>query len=150
MADLKVKDSQSIKALIEKVRELALRGDDGEKSNAESKLKLLMDKYRIRKFEEEQELERVFKLADFGDCKTIMVHCILDTKADACITGNERRKEIYCVLSDEQYIDVCEKFHHYFPLFYKQKDAFVKAFIIKNNLGIIDGDSEVDLKRFLK
>jgi hypothetical protein len=138
-----VKDSEKIKNLISKVEKLADRGDSGEKENAKAKLKILLEKYNIKKFEEQKNKERSFKLSDFVDCKTIMVHCILDTKKDSEITGDARKKELYCKLNDKEYIDVCEKFNHYYPLYHRQKDALINAFIIKNNLGIVDSDIDV-------
>jgi uncharacterized membrane protein YcgQ (UPF0703/DUF1980 family) len=136
MAQLNQSDSKKIKNLMVKVKALAERGENGEMDNAKQKLKELMQKYQITKFEEQKYKKRSFKLADYNDCKTIMVHCILDSSPDAEIDGSLQKKELYCKLTDEQYIDVCEKFNHYFPEFHKQREAFVKAFIIKNNLGI--------------
>jgi hypothetical protein len=102
------------------------------------KIKELLDKYNIKKFKENENKLRTFKLVDFADCKTIMTHCIIDTKKDAEIEGYKTKKELYCKLTDKEYIEVCEKFNHYYPEFYKQREAFIKAFIIKNDLGIID------------
>ena len=138
------KDSKQIKKLIAKVRNLAERGDKGERDNAKAKLQILLKKYNIKKFEEQKNKERSFKLSDFGDCKTIMVHCILDTKKDSEITGDTRKKELYCKLTDEEYVDVCEKFNHYYPEYHKQKECFLKAFIITNDLGIIDVEDLFD------
>ena len=75
-----------------------------------------------------------------------MVHCIIDTNKDAEISGDARKKELYCKLTDKEYVDICEKFNHYYPEYYKQKESLIKAFIIKNDLGI-DGieDDEVTI-----
>jgi hypothetical protein len=144
MAKLNNSDSKKIKELIKKVKALAERGEKGERDVAKSKLTELMDKYKITKFEESKRKKRTFRLADFNDCKTIMVHCILDTQPKADIEGSLQKKELYCLLTDEEYIDICEKFNHYFPEFHRQREAFTKAFIIKNDLGIIDGESSDD------
>ena len=138
MAKINNSDLNKIKVLISKVEALADKGVGGEKENAKIKLKELLDKYNIKKFKENENKLRTFKLADFGDCKTIMTHCIIDTKKDAEIEGYKTKKELYCKLTDKEYIEVCEKFNHYYPEFYKQREAFIKAFIIKNDLGIID------------
>jgi hypothetical protein len=130
------KDSKKIKELIAKVKKLAERGEKGERENAKDKLKMLLDKYNITKFEESKVKERSFKLSDFNDCKVIMVHCIIDTNKDCEINGDVRKKELYCKLSDKEYVDVCEKFNHYYPEYYRQKESLIKAFIIKNDLGI--------------
>jgi hypothetical protein len=138
MAKIKNSDLNKIKVLISKVEALADKGVGGEKENAKIKLKELLDKYNIKKFKENENKLRTFKLVDFADCKTIMTHCIIDTKKDAEIEGYKTKKELYCKLTDKEYIEVCEKFNHYYPEFYKQREAFIKAFIIKNDLGIID------------
>ena len=140
MAKIKNNDSKKIRELIKKVKVLAERGEKGERDVAKVKLKELMEKYQLTKFEESKSKKRSFKLVDFNDCKTIMVHCILDTKKTAQVEGDERKKELYCGLTDEEYIDVCEKFNHYYPEFCNQREAFVKAFILTNNLGIVDGE----------
>lgn len=138
------KDSKKIKELIAKVKKLAERGEKGERENAKDKLKMLLDKYNITKFEESKIKERSFKLSDFNDCKVIMVHCIIDTNKDCEINGDARKKELYCKLSDKEYVDVCEKFNHYYPEYYRQKESLIKAFIIKNDLGI-DGIEDDDV-----
>lgn len=145
MAKINDKDSKKIKLLMSKVKALADKGEAGERETAKRKLAELLVKYNITKFEESKYKKRSFKLSDFNDCKTIMVHCILDTVPKIDIDGNRSKKELYCKLTDEQYIDVCQKFNHYFPEFHKQREAFVKAFIIKNDLGIVEGDSDIEL-----
>lgn len=138
MAKIKDSDSGKIKQLIQKVRALADKGEGGEKESAKIKLNELLEKYNIKKFEEKASKKRVFKLADFNDCKTIMTHCIIDTFKSAKIEGYRAKKELYCKLTDEQYIDICQKFNHYFPIFVRQRENFIKAFILKNDLGISD------------
>lgn len=141
MAKVDNSDSRKVMELIRKVRTLAERGENGERDNAKVKLRELMEKYQITKFEESKKKKRSFKLADFNDCKTIMVHCILDTVAKAKIDGSLQKRELYCNMTDVQYIEVCEKFNHYYPEFHRQREAFVKAFILKNDLGIVDSQS---------
>ena len=82
---------------------MADKGEGGEKENAKIKLRELLERYNIKKFEEKASKKRVFKLADFNDCKTIMIHCIIDTLKSAKIEGYKAKKEIYCKLTDEQY-----------------------------------------------
>lgn len=144
MAKINNSDSKKIKELIKKVKILSERGEKNERFVAKAILKDLMAKYQIKKFDEDKNKKRVFKLVDFGDCKTIMVHCILDTKPKASVDGSKQKKELYCSLTDEEYVSVCEKFNHYYPEFVKQREVFVKAFILANNLGIVDGESDVN------
>jgi len=142
MAKIKNNDSKRIKDLIKKVRVLAERGEKNERDVAKVKLAELMEKYQLTKFEESKSKKRSFKLIDFCDCKTIMVHCILDTNATTTIDGSLQKKELYCNLTDEEYVNVCEKFNHYYPEFVNQREAFMKAFILTNDLGIVDGECE--------
>ena len=152
MANLKNKDSNRIKSLLLKIKELAERGEKGERENAKLKLNELMSKYGISNFDVNKKYKKhSFKLFDFDDCKVIMTHCILDTNTNNIIEGDKRKKELYCDLTDEQYIDVCEKFNHYYPDYHSQKENFLKAFIIKNELGIEDTiDSEEDSDSILE
>ena len=73
-----------------------------------------------------------------------MIHCILDSAMGVKIEGNEHRKELYCELNDEQYAEICNKFNYYYPEYYKQRESFLKAFILKNNLGIQDCQESED------
>jgi hypothetical protein len=119
-----------IKEKIDKIKELANRGENGEKQNAIRKLEQLKDKYNKRR------TLKSFKLLDYQDCKDIMVHCILNTDIDAKIEGNERRKEIYCELSDEEYRIVCETFNKFYPQYFDLRKNLLKNFIIQHNLGL--------------
>ncbi len=150
MATINKSDKKKILALIEKVKRLSESGDRGEKINAQEMLDKLLKKYNLKKFELMQKpKKRTFKLQNFKDCLAIMTHCILDTVEDISIEGLDRKREVYCKLTDEQYIDVCEKFNHYYPIYEiqvkkhdKQRGALLKAFLIKNNLGISSSEEE--------
>ena len=144
MAKIKDSDSKKIKALMVKVKALADKGEGGEKETAKRKLAELLHKYNITKFDERKYKKRTFKLADFNDCKTIMIHCIIDTNKTSQIEGYKAKKELYCKLSDEEYVEVCEKFNHYYPIFNRQRESFVKAFILKNDLGITEYPNAIE------
>ena len=153
MATIKNSDKNKILSLLKKVSELSKKGIGGERENAKQLLNKLLKKYNLTNFElNKKPKKRIFKLINFDDCKIIMAHCILDTVDDASIEGLKSKKELYCKLTDEQYIDVCEKFNHYYPEFYsqienhnKKKDSLLKAFLIKNNLGITDAVKNEEL-----
>jgi hypothetical protein len=138
---MKTNDSKKIKSLIKKVKELADRGDDNERDVAKMKLAELMNKYNLKKFEPKIK-KRSFKLANYEDCKDIMVHCIIDTNSKSEIEGSLQKKELYVKLTDEEYVDVCEKFNHYYPEYYKQKQLLLKAFILKNEIGIVQSEND--------
>jgi hypothetical protein len=136
--------SVKIKEKIKKVKALAERGDVGEKETAKKKLKELTETYGKLKDKEKSLKNRTFKLADFNDCKTIMVHCILDSNPEAQIEGSSNKKEIYVRLTDEQYANTVSKFNHYYPIYVQQKESFLIAFILKNNLGVFGGQDVGD------
>ena len=144
---MKTNDSKKIKSLIKKVKELADRGDDNERDVAKMKLAELMNKYNLKKFEPKIK-KRSFKLVNYEDCKDIMVHCIIDTNSKSEIEGSLQKKELYVKLTDEEYVDVCEKFNHYYPEYYKQKQLLLKAFIIKNNIGISESNRDEDFRDY--
>ncbi len=144
MVIVKNSDKKRILSLIGKVKKLSEQGIKGEKVNAQEMLVKLLKKYNLSKFDlVNKPKKRTFKLVNYNDCQVIMTHCILDTIEEAKINGIKQKKELYCNLTDEQYVDVCEKFNHYYPLYYEQiqnhekkKETLLKAFLIKNNLGI--------------
>ncbi len=145
--------------LIAKLRTMAARGGTpAEKSLAELKLKELSEKYSINPdeyFIDIPKKKRVFKVADWNDYKNIMVHCILDTAPFTEITGNESELKLIANLSTKEFDEVLKKFSHYYELFRKEKEALLVAFILKNNLGIIDNEMpddkiEEDINSILK
>lgn len=123
-----------LKEKINKVKELAERGCDGEKENAIIKLKELQKKLNLTK--KQNKTLRSFKLADYNDCKDIMVHCILDVDINTSIEGSKQKKELYCKLTTDEYNEVCYKFNHYYPIYHQLKEDLLKNFIIDNKLGI--------------
>ena len=136
--------SKNIKAKLKKVKALAEKGEKGERETAKKMLKDLTEKYSNIKLKEKKLRKRTFKLADFEDCKTIMVHCILNANPDASIEGNLRRKELYVRLTNEEYSNVVFTFNHYYPIYASQKSSFLIAFILKNNLGVSKGQDVGD------
>jgi len=141
MAKLKNSDLSKIKSLANKLNNLYEKGDKNEKDVAKSKLDSLLKKYSIKSYNDLNVYKREFKLADWNDCLIIMTHCILDT-VNIEIEGDKKAKCLYCNLTDSQYIEVCEKFNHYYPMFVNQRDNFIKAFLLANDLGIIDADDK--------
>lgn len=140
---MKKNNQSKTKALINKLKSLAERGEKGEKEVAEKKLKLILSKSKQKK--QNSKRKKTFKLTDIGDTKTIMVHCIIDTDNNAIITEDKRKKELYCKLTNEEYDKVVEKFNHYYPEFISQKQSFIKAFLIKNNLGLNSKSEEEEI-----
>lgn len=133
---MKKQNQSKMKQLLTKLKVLSQRGESGEREVAEIKMKEIMLKNALGKQTTSQKRIKTFKMADMIDSKTIMVHCIIDVDGSVEITENERKKELYARLTKEEYELVVDKFNHYYPYYIEQKNAFSKAFLIKNNLGI--------------
>jgi hypothetical protein len=136
MEEVRNIDLKKINSLANKLKSLSERGEVNESNVAKEKLESLLKKHKIKNVSDLDIKERIFKIADWGDCKTIMTHCILDT-ANVEIQGCKKTKELFCFLTDYQYFKVCEKFNHYYPLYINKKDNLIKSFLIENNLGIL-------------
>ncbi len=155
------KNSSNIRLfeLIKKLRTMATRGGTpAEKNLAKIKLKELAEKYKINPDEYYVDIpkkKKVFKVADWDDYKNIMVHCILDTAPFTEITGSQSERKLIANLTTKEFDEVLKKFSHYYELFRKEKEALLAAFILKNNLGIIDNEitddkMEEDINSILK
>lgn len=130
--------------LIKKLRVMAEKGTTYEKTSAQDKLDNICVKYGINieeLFHPKPRKKRVFKLSSFTDEKDILVHCLLDSFAEAEITGNESLRQIHVKLTDSEYQEVLSKFTHYWALYLKERDALLSAFIIKNDIGIINSET---------
>ncbi len=147
---MKSKDIKSeldkVHDLIEKVAEMATRGDEHEKDVASEKLDRLLKKYNIRleEIENRKKSKRTFRVANKSDCLTIMCQTIWDIVPEANIRESNRKLEVYASMTNEQYIDVCEKFEYYWKLWCKDKEEYLTAFVITNKLGIRVKSSGID------
>lgn len=136
--------------LIMKLRVMAERGTPNERVSAQNKLDNICEKYRINIDEllfSKTLKKRTFRLHSFTDEKDILVHCILDSAPESEIQGNATLRQIQVKLSDCMYKEILDKFNHYWSLYQKERDALLTAFIIKNNIGIIDSsasEKEID------
>jgi len=130
--------------LIMKLRVMADRGTPNERVSAQNKLDNICEKYRININEllfPKSLKKRTFRLHSFTDEKDILIHCILDSVPESEVQGNETLRQIQVKLTDSKYKEVLDKFNHYWSLYQKERDALLTAFIIKNNIGIIDNSS---------
>lgn len=138
---------QKLIELAKKLREMALKGTPNERIVAKKKLDEISVKYKIdieKLFYPITRKKRVFKLGSFLDEKDLIVHSIIDTFPEAQITGNEQLRQIHVLLSDAEYKEVNEKFCFYWDLYLKEREALLSAFIIKNDIGIVDRDNEIE------
>jgi len=145
-------DLDRIKLLVTKVNELVKRGVDGEKQAAQKKLEKLLKKYGIdiNDINNDDKHKRIFRIKNREDYLSILVQVIWDIVPRLDVVQNTKRLEIYCNLTNEQYIEVKEKFESYWNLWFKEKEQFMLAFIIKNNLGVGKGNSSKDAKPMSK
>ena len=147
-SELITPDLDKVKSLISKVRELAERGVEGERNSAQDKLELLLKKYglKLKDIEKENRLKRTFRISNKDDCITIITQTIWDVAPKTEIKQHNRKLEIYCNLTAEQYLEVCEKFEYYWKLYQQEKKEFTVAFVIKNKLGTDghSGDTEIN------
>jgi hypothetical protein len=135
---------QKLIELVKKLNEMALRGEPNERLVAKKKLDEITKKYKVKidKLTSVNSKKRIFKLVSYTDEKDILVHSILDTNPDAKLLGNEHLRQIYATLTDEEYKTVKEKFNFYWNEYLKERNALLAAFILKNDIGIVDSQEE--------
>lgn len=141
---------QKLIELSKKLREMALKGTPNEQASAQDKLDKICVKYGINieeLFFPKPRKKRVFKLKCFGDEKNLLIHSILDTYSEAKILGNEQLRQIQVQLSDTEHKEVQEKFNFYWGQYLEEREALLSAFIIKNNIGIIDSDKAEEIDK---
>lgn len=135
-------DLDRLKNLISKVKELADRGVDGEQNAAKEKLQELLEKYgiKLKDIEQQNRSKRTFRIVNKDDCVTILSQVIWDVVPKTKISQHVRALEVYCLLTDEQYIEVCEKYNYYWKLWCEEKKYTLIAFVAKNHIGVSDND----------
>ena len=125
-------DSSKIKALLDKLKALAERGEKHERNTARLKMNALMRKHG---FSSGDSNYRTFKVSDWADHKNLLLQCILDTKPNAKMEGNKVSKKIHVTLNDYEFIEVLEKWDFYWKELLQQKKALFIAFVVKHNIG---------------
>jgi hypothetical protein len=143
-------DLDRLKNLIGKVKGLADRGVDGERDSAQNTLEKLLNKYgiKLKDIEQQNKTKRTFRIVNKDDCITVLSQIIWDVVPDAKIKQHIRALEIYCSLTNEQYIEVSEKYQYYWKLWCEEKQHTLIAFVVKNNLGVNhnEGSKKLDEK----
>ena len=131
-------DLDKVKNLIKKVKALADKGIDGERESAQQTLEKLLKKYGIKSkdIEQNNKTKRTFRIVNKDDCITILSQIIWDVVPDAKIKQHVRALEIYCSLTNEQFIEISEKYQYYWKLWCEEKQHTIIAFVVKNNLGV--------------
>jgi hypothetical protein len=117
-----------------KVNALAVGGDEHEKDVAKKKLDLLLKKYNLTYSEliKGNVNQKVFKIENNEDCLRILSQCIW--MVDSMAKINYKGKKAFVMLTNEQYIEVKEKFDYFWKHYKEQKEVFLVAFVVKNKL----------------
>jgi len=130
--------SQRIKELLLKLKALSEQGNGGEKENATDMLNKALKKHGItlEDLEKEEKEGRTFKIKDRGDSSIILAQCIWDVVPNAEIKQNTKKLEIYCYLNASDFVEVSEKYKHYYNIWLKEKKEFLTAYILRNKIGL--------------
>lgn len=132
------------KELLLKLQELAKRGINGEKENADKLLKKLMKKYNISEDEINNEEMNEVELELRNDIEVRLVSQILFSFFNNAPLYRRLKKRVkyYTKLTKSQEIEFRYMFSVYLEDFRKQELIFYRAFINKNNIfpkEILDG-----------
>ncbi len=129
-----------LKNLLLKIKELSERGVNGEKESAEKKLHELLNKYdlELTDIEIKDKFKRTFRIKNREDYITVLSHVIWSVSPKVNIKENTRKLEVYCSLTNEHYIEVCERFDYYWSLWCSDKTQMLMAYIVKNGLTVSD------------
>ena len=121
---------------LHKLKQLAEMGDENERQSAHEILHRLLDKYNISvdEIEKPDKKQRLFKYKGFDDAKIILCHTIWSVVHEANVMCHKSKKQVYADMDYSQYIEVLEKYKFYWCEYYKSKQNFINAFILKNDL----------------
>lgn len=141
--------SDRIKELLLKLKALSEQGKGGEKENATEMLNKALKKHglTLEDLEKEEKQGRTFKIKDRGDSSVILAQCIWDVCPNAEIKQSTKKLEIYCYLSASDYIEVSEKYKHYYNIWLKEKKEFLTAYILRNKIGLSESSGESSLSQ---
>lgn len=136
--------SNKIKEILLKFKALSEKGDGGEKTTATEMLNKALKKHglTLEDLEKEEREPRVFKIKNREDSLTILFQCIKDVREDSKVDFSTRTLQAYCDLNASDYIEVCEKYKHYYNIWLKEKKQFLTAYILRNEIGLSSKPSE--------
>lgn len=132
------------KELIEKAKKLkalADRGEEGEKSSAENFYKEFMEKHGLSESEfDDKKFHRNIKLLNM-DYEVLLSHVILAVNPFIKI---EKKKYVYkVVLDDEDYKEVITRTRFFYKAFVKEKQLLMAAFMERFKDGFIPDEKAV-------
>lgn len=141
------------KDLLKKLRELSMRGVDGEKENAQKLFDRLSKKYGISESELDDECITVHQFTYHGAFeKRLLIQIIAKVlNADpnfyiytSNLTGRKKRTILGAECTETQSIEINFLFDFYNALYQKELEYFLIAFIRKHNLyKEIEDDEEI-------
>ena len=123
-----------LKKLIKKLKALAERGVGGEAVNAQSKLDALLKKHNI-KLDDVSEFLRIWELTTLNESSVILEKVIHSVAPDSTINvkRNKSRLTIEVALSDEEYMEVKDKYRFIWAGYNSERQTFIAAFFNKNS-----------------
>lgn len=139
--------SNKIKEILLKFKALSEKGDGGEKTTATEMLNKALKKYglTLEDLEKEEKEGRTFKIKDRGDSSIILAQCIWDVVPNAEIKQNTKKLEIYCYLSASDFVEISEKYKHYYNIWLKEKKEFLTAYILRNKIGLSESSGKLNM-----
>lgn len=141
-------DLNKVKELALKLKEMADRGTENEKTVAAKKLNTLLQKYKltIKDIRENKLKERTFPFKH-EDERMIVAHVIWSVSPESDIYRKGKVKKAYCKLLPEKYIEIKEKLKFYLSDYVEQKSTFTIAYILRNNLEVKTPDKSSDSEK---
>ena len=143
--------SENLLNLIRKLKELADRGEGGEKDNAANKLQSLLDKHGISLEDINQDVikEREFIL-NSNQIKffvQVAYSCFGNETAIFKLQNEKKSKQVkrFLKLTDAQFIELTAKFDFYWEKYEKDLQIFYSAFIQRNELYVKGSSAKEDL-----
>jgi hypothetical protein len=129
--------SEKIIELAKKVKTLAEQGTDGERSAAEGRLKILMDKYGLTPEDIESEQKRKIEISYSNRHKRLLRQVffkVLGKDADIFFYKNSHKNLFVVYGTSAEEVEIRALFDHYSKAFDKESQTFFSAFIQRNNL----------------
>ncbi len=137
-----LKDTSKVKELLAKLEDMAKFGaESGERDSARRRIDEISLKYGIKKslWEKDETVKDKSFSCRSEEYKSLLVHCIFDTKKDAKVFDNGAVKfGLLADINDLEYIEVMEKMKHYWDAYVNERAFLLKAFIIKHKIGTVD------------
>ena len=141
MCEEEEKKYQSLIDKIKKLKVLSEKGENCERENARAKMDAMLAKYKInwREIESSDELEREIPYGKSPDSQFVLLQVIWSVKSNVTIllpskNSDVKKYNVKVVLSNSEYVEVLDKYKHFWAIYKKQKQNFKTAFCHKYSL----------------